>query len=189
MKVPDGQGGMVATSVYAQAREERRKLELAEKHRQLYVAMTRAEKYLCLVNVDETKEDGKKSGSSGQEKWGQSIQRVFAPDGPNGDQMDSEELDVAEVLAADLAAGSGEQAKAFTLDPAVYDRVQPVVVRTGSCGFRPVPCWNTITAPGVSSIIIDCRCRASSPRLQVPVRAASLPSGWAPMYTGCWSCS
>ncbi|WP_337384294.1 PD-(D/E)XK nuclease family protein, partial [Acidaminococcus timonensis] len=31
-------------------------------------------------------------------------------------------------LAADLAAGSGEQAKAFTLDPAVYDRVQPVVV-------------------------------------------------------------
>lgn len=128
VKVPDGQGGMVATSVYAQAREERRKLELAEKHRQLYVAMTRAEKYLCLVNVDETKEDGKKSGSSGQEKWGQSIQRVFAPDGPNGDQMDSEELDVAEVLAADLAAGSGEQAKAFTLDPAVYDRVQPVVV-------------------------------------------------------------
>jgi ATP-dependent helicase/nuclease subunit A len=30
VKVPDGQGGMVATSVYTQAREERRKLELAE---------------------------------------------------------------------------------------------------------------------------------------------------------------
>lgn len=123
VKVPDGQGGLAATSVYAAAQEERQKLDFAEKHRQLYVAMTRAEKYLYLVNVDAAK-----GSSEGKEKWGQAIQRVFAPEGPSGDQMDREELTVKEVLAQapDGAAGTGTTA--FTLEPAVYDRIRPVTV-------------------------------------------------------------
>lgn len=127
VRVPDGQGGMEPTSVYTKVREERRKLEYAEKHRQLYVAMTRAEKYLYLVNVDVTKED-KKGSIPAHEKWGQAIQRVFGPEGPNGDQMVSEELDVEEVLGQDDGGTAGIETQAFTLAPAVYERIQPVTV-------------------------------------------------------------
>ena len=126
VKVPDGQGGMVETSVYTAAKTERQKLEFAEKHRQLYVAMTRAEKYLYLVNVDASKKDGKDRAA--HENWGQAIQRVFAPDGPNGGQMDWEELEVDKVLAQAPNGAAGTGTPAFTLDPAVYDRIKPVTV-------------------------------------------------------------
>ena len=126
VRVPDGAGGWLATSVYSDIADERNRQNLAEKHRQLYVAMTRAEKYLYLVTVDKTKEG--KSRTSTREKWGQSIQRVFAPDGPHKDQMDWEELDVAQALqqAADGAAETEEQV--FTLPDQVYRQVEPVTV-------------------------------------------------------------
>ena len=124
VKVPDKQGNLVKTSVYLKAKEEHQKLEDAEKHRQLYVAMTRAEKVLYLVTV----EGATKGKPSNIEKWGQAIRRVFSPEGPNGDQMVTEELDVAEVLAQETGESAGRVAQAFTLDPAVYNRIQPVTV-------------------------------------------------------------
>lgn len=127
VRVPDGAGGLVPTSVYSQIAAERRRKNLAEKQRQLYVAMTRAEKYLYLVNVDATK---KKTGGStdSSENWGQSIQRVFAPDGPNGGQMDWEEKDVAQVLQQAADEAEQTQAQVFTLPDEVYQRVEPVTV-------------------------------------------------------------
>lgn len=121
-----GDGNLAETSVYTRLKGEKHRLERAEKHRQLYVAMTRAEKYLYLVNVDETKENSK-APDPDKEKWGQSLQRVFAPGGPHGDQMDWEMLDVAEILEAEETQQAGE-GETFVLDPAVYDRIRPVTV-------------------------------------------------------------
>ena len=127
VKVLDEEGNDWETSVYARLKEEGSRLEKAEKHRQLYVAMTRAERFLYLVNVDETKEGKKKDSDPEKEKWGQALQRVFAPEGTNGDQMDWEELDVAEILAAPEERQE-EEKEVFTLDPAIYERIQPVTV-------------------------------------------------------------
>lgn len=127
VKVLDREGNDRETSVYARLKEEGSRLEKAEKHRQLYVAMTRAERFLYLVNVDESKEGKQKDSDPEKEKWGQALQRVFAPEGPNGDQMDWEELSVAEILADTEERQEGE-ADTFALDPAVYDRIQPVTV-------------------------------------------------------------
>lgn len=121
VKVLDEEGNDRETSVYARLKEERSRLEKAEKHRQLYVAMTRAERFLYLVNVDETKEGKKNDSDPEKEKWGQALQRVFAPEGPNGDQMDWEILDAPEEQQE-------EETEAFVLDPAVYEKIQPVTV-------------------------------------------------------------
>ena len=126
VRVPDAQGNLLETSVYTRLKGEKARLERAEKQRQLYVAMTRAEKYLYLINVDESKE-GSRPPDPDKEKWGQSLQRVFAPEGPHGDQMDWEELDVAEILE-NQETGQPGAGEAFVLDPAVYDRVRPVTV-------------------------------------------------------------
>lgn len=126
VRVDPGDGNLAETSVYTRLKGEKHRLERAEKHRQLYVAMTRAEKYLYLVNVDETKENSK-APDPDKEKWGQSLQRVFAPGGPHGDQMDWEMLDVAEILEAEETQQAGE-GETFVLDPAVYDRIRPVTV-------------------------------------------------------------
>ena len=112
--------------MYTRLKGEKARLERAEKQRQLYVAMTRAEKYLYLINVDESKE-GSRPPDPDKEKWGQSLQRVFASEGPHGDQMDWEELDVAEILE-NQETGQPGAGEAFVLDPAVYDRVRPVTV-------------------------------------------------------------
>ena len=67
VKVLDAEGNDRETSVYARLKEEGSRLEKAEKHRQLYVAMTRAERFLYLVNVDESKEGNKKDSDPEKE--------------------------------------------------------------------------------------------------------------------------
>lgn len=122
VKVPDAEGTLQETSVFKTIKEEQSRLEFSEKQRQLYVAMTRAEKYLYLVNTEKIK---KSSKPSAKERWGQALQRVFAADGPNGGRVEREDLTVAELLEQ---SGSGvrQDVQAPAVDPAVYDRIAPV---------------------------------------------------------------
>ena len=125
VKVPDEEGEWQETSVFKTIKEEQDRLEASEKQRQLYVAMTRAEKYLYLVTVEKAKK-GSRSDST-KEKWGQSLERVFALDGPHGDQMERVDETVAELLAgsSNVAQQEGEIP---VVDPVVYSHIAPVTL-------------------------------------------------------------
>ena len=123
VKVPDAQGELQETSVFRTIKEEQDKLEFSEKKRQLYVAMTRAEKYLYLVNVEKVKKSSK--SSTAKEKWGQSLERVFTAEGPDGNRVDREEAGVAELLAESVVP-IRQDVQAPVIDPVVYDRIAPV---------------------------------------------------------------
>ena len=120
VKAEDASGQIQPTSVYRAVQLENGRLEEAEKKRQLYVAMTRAEKYLVLVHV----ENGGK-GSSNREKWGQSLSRVFAPGTDHASEVEWVEKDV-ESLLGQPATSVEEGEKTELIDAAVYDRLQPI---------------------------------------------------------------
>ncbi len=124
VKVADAEGDMQETSVFKTIKEEKNRQELSEKQRQLYVAMTRAEKYLVLVTVEKVKKSGK--SDSTKEKWGQSLERVFAPEGPHGDQVQRVDGDVEQLLAESGIVLQAEK-EAPVVDPSVYNRIAPVV--------------------------------------------------------------
>lgn len=125
VQVADTEGTLQETSVYKTIKEEQDRQELSEKQRQLYVAMTRAEKYLVLVTVEKVKKSGK--SDSPKEKWGQSLERVFAPEGPHGNQVVRVDADVEQLLAESGTVLQAEK-EAPQVDPAVYDRIAPVVL-------------------------------------------------------------
>ena len=57
IKAPDKKGVLQNTSVLQKVKEEDKRLDLEERKRQLYVAMTRAENRLIMTGIDEVKKD------------------------------------------------------------------------------------------------------------------------------------
>ncbi len=89
VKVPDDTGKLVDTSVLKRVRTEDTKLEQAERMRQLYVAMTRAEERLVLSGVTNGK-DKKENKELRELNWFKQLSQIFASD----DAMTLEQVDV-----------------------------------------------------------------------------------------------
>ncbi len=119
VKTEDASGQMQPTSVYQAVQLENSRLEESEKKRQLYVAMTRAEKYLVLVHV----ENGRKGNN--REKWGQSLSRVFAPGTAHAGEVEWVEKEVKSLLGKP-AISTKEEDKPELIADAAYDRLKPI---------------------------------------------------------------
>lgn len=103
-----GDEGPQKTALYEELSEDNRALEWEEKKRQLYVAMTRAEKYLFLsAAVSEEKESVRrekraKGRVKSRENWYESLRRIFH-DGEGKDLVEWVELKASEILALPLS--------------------------------------------------------------------------------------
>jgi ATP-dependent helicase/nuclease subunit A len=120
LKVPDNYDVWQETSVYKAVKEENDRLERAEKIRQLYVAMTRAEKYLVMSTVKNVKTDAKEKD---HENWFDSLERVFTHS-ENDTLVNWQEYAVDEVPPG---AGLFLQDKPIQVPPATYDRIKPLL--------------------------------------------------------------
>ena len=95
VRVPNAEGVLENTGIYTLLSREKSALEFNEKKRQLYVAMTRAEKYLYMVSIEEIKKKPVKEAT--QEKWGSALLRVFGPQGPAAGKVAYDECPVESV--------------------------------------------------------------------------------------------
>jgi ATP-dependent helicase/nuclease subunit A len=118
IKVPGPNGDLVETSLFSEIKEHEKELEQAEKKRQLYVAMTRAEKYLYVSALADTS----KSKSSGSENWSESLQRVFGRG--TQDLVTWEDVSGKELL--DLQEQAAKNTRVFTVPDAVFDQTAPI---------------------------------------------------------------
>ena len=120
LKVPDSSGNWQETTVYKAVKEENTKLDRAEKIRQLYVAMTRAEKYLIMSTVKNIKGDDKEKD---HENWFDSLQRVFTHS-ENETLVRWEETSWEQVPAS---SGLTINAAVTEVPAATYERIKPLV--------------------------------------------------------------
>ncbi len=118
-KVPDNKGVLQETTVFLQAKEKLAQLERAEKIRQLYVAMTRAEKYLLLTAV---KTVTKSKRQITEEKWFDSIERVFQYS--ENDHLVNWQEYAPEEIKVPLAIA--QQGKTVTVPEETYLHIKPV---------------------------------------------------------------
>ena len=118
-KVTDSAGNWQETTVFQAAKEENKKLDSAEKIRQLYVAMTRAEKYLVMSTV---KLVTAKPKEKEQESWFDSLTRIFTHS-ENDTLVAWQEYEPA---AVPPSAGVKQEEKAPAVPAATYARVQPL---------------------------------------------------------------
>ncbi|MEG1726548.1 MAG: UvrD-helicase domain-containing protein [Acidaminococcaceae bacterium] len=118
IKVDDSEQGLVETTVFKKIKAVQKELEAAERKRQLYVAMTRAEDYLFMsgVEVQDTK-----TSSDSAETWFKSLQRVL------GMQPSAVTLNL--VSAATVTATGKEELKQPEPEPiaqSVYEQIKPL---------------------------------------------------------------
>jgi ATP-dependent helicase/nuclease subunit A len=118
IKVPGPDGDIVETSLFSEIKEHEKDLEHAEKKRQLYVAMTRAEKYLYVSALT----DSSKKKSSGAENWSESLQRVFGRGTQN--LVTWEDVSGKELL--DAKEQAAKNTGVFTVPDAVFDQTAPI---------------------------------------------------------------
>lgn len=87
-------GQLAASGVLQRLREADKALDLAERLRQLYVAMTRAEKALLLSGAVQCGKELKQDKDLSELDWMSQLLSIFA----EGEDMDVQELDLAEAL-------------------------------------------------------------------------------------------
>ncbi len=124
IKVTAQSGELAETSVYQAAKEENNKLEISEKIRQLYVAMTRAKDYLFLSSV---KNINGHSSDDTKENWFASLERVFNPAGANSTFVDWVKISPADVGTEEITA---QAEKLLTIPQETLERVQPLTIGT-----------------------------------------------------------
>jgi len=120
LKVPDSSGNWQETTVYKAVKEENTKLERAEKIRQLYVAMTRAEKYLIMSTVKNIKANAKEKD---HENWFDSLERVFTHS-ENETLVQWQEINCEEIPPS---SGLAIRADVSEVSAATYARIKPLV--------------------------------------------------------------
>lgn len=76
IKAPDKKGVLQNTSVLQKVKEEDKRLDLEERKRQLYVAMTRAENRLIMTGIDE----GKKDKTLDELSWLKQLLQIYSND-------------------------------------------------------------------------------------------------------------
>lgn len=76
IKAPDKKGVLQNTSVLQKVKEEDKRLDLEERKRQLYVAMTRAENRLIMTGIDE----GKKDRTLDELSWLKQLLQIYSND-------------------------------------------------------------------------------------------------------------
>ena len=76
IKAPDKKGVLQNTSVLQKVKEEDKRLDLEERKRQLYVAMTRAENRLIMTGIDE----GKKDKTLDELNWLKQLLQIYSND-------------------------------------------------------------------------------------------------------------
>lgn len=76
IKAPDKKGVLQNTSVLQKVKEEDKRLDLEERKRQLYVAMTRAENRLIMTGIDE----GKKDKTLDESSWLKQLLQIYSND-------------------------------------------------------------------------------------------------------------
>ena len=125
-----GDEGPQKTALYEELSEDNRALEWEEKKRQLYVAMTRAEKYLFLsAAVSEEKESVRrekraKGRVKSRENWYESLRRIFH-DGEGKDLVEWVELKASEILALPLSF-SIQEAPPLELEAGAFEKLKAV---------------------------------------------------------------
>lgn len=111
IKVPDADGQMIETGIYRAAAGKNKKLELEEKIRRLYVAMTRAED--CLI-MSGCCQDLEKKKELEDMDWLQQLHHIFK----DNDAVEIREAAPSQAEAAELPAAAakpaGEEARRMT---------------------------------------------------------------------------
>ena len=121
IRVANAQGDLQETTVFKQVKAENDQLETSEKIRQLYVAMTRAEKYLFMSSIRKTKE---KVPEPGKENWSDYLQRVFSmPE--NQQYVNVEKLTVQDIST--IIPGS-DALPVFTLPVATWQSIDKMQI-------------------------------------------------------------
>ena len=161
-----GDEGPQKTALYEELSEDNRALEWEEKKRQLYVAMTRAEKYLFLsAAVSEEKESVRrekraKGRVKSRENWYESLRRIFH-DGEGKDLVEWVELKASEILALPLSF-SIQEAPPLELEAGAFEKLkavefpQKVILSATALGTYDL-------CPRATSISIGAICRALIP--------------------------
>lgn len=110
------------SSVYTAANEQIKKLEDEEKIRRLYVAMTRAEKYLILSTIKRITINKKGEESARVSGWFGAIEEVFT--NPEHEELMSwHTCRVEEVLPLESISA---EAKQISVSQETYERIEPV---------------------------------------------------------------
>jgi ATP-dependent helicase/nuclease subunit A len=117
VQVAGDDGSLRPSRFYNVLKEENKKLEAAEKKRQLYVAMTRAKKYLYLSAVTQSK-------NTRTESWYQSLRRVFG-EGTGNSLVEWEEIKAETLLSAERK-GVLKNQQPLTVPDEVFTRIAPV---------------------------------------------------------------
>ena len=120
IKVASDDGELVESSVLKKIKQQNKDLEIDEKKRQLYVAMTRAEDQLILSGV--TVIDAGKNQST-REEWLDSLKRILVK-GNEGKEL----VDI-EMIEADTVKGQGAvlgEEKIMVFADSVYEHIKPL---------------------------------------------------------------
>ena len=120
IKIRNEDGVLVETSAFKKMKQYNSDMEAAEKKRQLYVAMTRAEKRLILsgVAVDEGDKEQKE-----REEWLSSLKRILLKEKQGKPLVDIEIIEENSVKMQETALA---EAKTMSFDERVYKQIQPL---------------------------------------------------------------
>ena len=122
IKVKNENGELVESSAFMEIKECNREMEAAEKKRQLYVAMTRAEQRLVLSGV--TVDEGGKDKKS-KEEWFDSLKRILVTEKPGHSIVDMEVIEENSAKVPDIVSEENNNQKLF-FDDQIYRQIEPL---------------------------------------------------------------
>ncbi|MGL5207057.1 MAG: UvrD-helicase domain-containing protein [Acidaminococcaceae bacterium] len=122
IKVRDANGDLVESSLFREIKGYNNEMEAAEKKRQLYVAMTRAEQRLFLSGV--AVEDGGKDKKS-KEEWLDSLKRILVTEKLGQPLVDIEVIEENSVQAPEIVSAENNNKKVL-FDEQVYKQIEPL---------------------------------------------------------------
>ncbi|MGE4588748.1 MAG: UvrD-helicase domain-containing protein [Acidaminococcaceae bacterium] len=121
IKVLNEKGELVESSVFRKIKQYNSEMETSEKKRQLYVAMTRAEKRLFLSGVSVSGDKEQKS----REDWLDSLKRILLTEKPGKSLIDIEVIEENFVKRQDVALIE-KHTEIISFNERVYEQIKPL---------------------------------------------------------------
>ena len=122
IKVRDENDELVESSVFKELKQYNSEMEAAEKKRQFYVAMTRAEKHLVLSGV--SLNEGSKEQKT-REEWLDSLKRILLAGKQDEPLVNVEIIEENSIILQEVSA-SADEIKVAPFEERVYKQIQPL---------------------------------------------------------------